>query len=450
MKLIKLSSDTSGEFENLFNTDIKVKPFSKIGLLSASVPLSNQIITIDTTNDTFEMKTNAASSFSDVVIKHGSYTATSFISELKRALNVALENDNEQHATVQWKTKLSSNKIQLLLRRGDYNVEVAPADLSIDKNLTYDTTAKSYTHSGGDWTAFGETKTLFTNGAGEISLEVVAKETYFAVGLLKESLPPSTTTLSPIDYDYVIYSSGGNYMFQQKGSSPVDTGKATVDNAQITIELTGGKMKFLLINGDEQTLHALDNWTYTSSYHMAFSVNTGTVEDAMIDPDPFFSEVDGALVATPHRDVLYDATTLGVAPSRAIASISFKNKPRTGTYMGFHDSEYVMPNAGLTWDLTADESIEEGVSFTDLLVELPNLPMQSFDGALSKQRPVIAYIPSLEVKNSELVYNAIQPIMIDMNNAHAFNLNRVQVRLLTSSSSAVAIQGASIVVVLSC
>ena len=96
-----------------------------------------------------------------------------------------------------------------------------------------------------------------------------------------------------------------------------------------------------------------------------------------------------------------------------------------------------------------DESIDEGVSFTDLLVELPNLPMQSFDGALSKQRPVIAYIPSLEVKNNELVYNAIHPIMIDMNNAHAFNLNRVQVRLLTSSSSTVAIEGASIVVVLS-
>ena len=111
MKLIKLSSDTSGEFENLFNTDIKVKPYSKIGLLSASVPLSNQIITIDTTNDLFDMRTNASSSFSNVVIKHGSYTTTSFIHELQRALNEALVNDNEYYATVQWKPKLSSNKI---------------------------------------------------------------------------------------------------------------------------------------------------------------------------------------------------------------------------------------------------------------------------------------------------------------------------------------------------
>ena len=450
MKLIKLSSDTSGEFENLFNTDIKVKPYSKIGLLSASVPLSNQIITIDTTNDLFDMRTNASSSFSNVVIKHGSYTTTSFIHELQRALNGALVNDNEQFATVQWKPKLSSNKIHFELRRGDYNVDVTPTDLSINKNLTYDATAKSYTHTGSDWSAFGETKTLFTNGAGELSIDVLDKSTYFAVGLLKEALSPSTSTLSPTDYDYVIYSSGGNYMFQQKGSSPVDTNTAPVDDAQLNIELTGGKMEFLLVTNDPLvTLRTIDDWSYTSSYHMAFSVNTGTVENVMIDPDPFYSEVDGALVRTPHRDVLYDATALGTPPHGAIASISFKTKPRTGTYMGFHEAEYSMPNAGITWDLKANESVEEGVSFTDLLVELPNLPMQSFDGALSKQRPVIAYIPSLEVKNNELVYNAINPIMIDMNNAHAFNLNRVQVRLLTSSSSTVAIEGASIVVVLS-
>ena len=41
------------------------------------------------------------------------------------------------------------------------------------------------------------------------------------------------------------------------------------------------------------------------------------------------------------------------------------------------------------------------------------------------------------------------PVMIDMNNAHAFNLNRVQVRLLTSASNQVSIEAASIVVVLS-
>jgi hypothetical protein len=116
--------------------------------------------------------------------------------------------------------------------------------------------------------------------------------------------------------------------------------------------------------------------------------------------------------------------------------------------MGFHDPGYSMKAAGLSWNLVAEESLREAVSFTDLLIELPNLSMESYDGALSKQRPVIAYIPSLEVKNNELVYNAINPVMIDMNNAHAFNLNRVSVRLLTSSSNNVSIEAASIVVVL--
>ncbi len=41
MKLLKLSTDTAGdEFENVFNVDIPIEPFSKVGLVSASVELS--------------------------------------------------------------------------------------------------------------------------------------------------------------------------------------------------------------------------------------------------------------------------------------------------------------------------------------------------------------------------------------------------------------------------
>jgi hypothetical protein len=108
-----------------------------------------------------------------------------------------------------------------------------------------------------------------------------------------------------------------------------------------------------------------------------------------------------------------------------------------------------MERAGVYWNFSADESLTEAVSFTDLLVEIPSLPMESFDGALKKRRPVIAYIPSLEVQNNELVYNAINPLMISLNNAYSLNLNSVHVRILTSSPQEVKIESASIVVVIS-
>ena len=460
MKLIKLSSDSSGEFENIFNTDIKVAPFSKIGLLSASVPLSSEVITIDSTNDQFEMQTQANHAFADVVFKEGKYTELSFLTEVQRALNAALNSDVETSCTPQWKTSLatkadSSRYLELQLRRGAYDLDVLPADLSVNKNLTHEVATDSYTKSsvGEDWGAFGVTTGVFNNGSGQLSLSVEATSTKFAVGLLKEPPAASATLLSPSDYDYVVYTVTGttNYLFQEKGGAVQDLGVAQFANVEIAIELSEGNLNFIAIDDadNQQTMKVISDWTYDTSYHMAFNVGTGVVNTIQWDPDPYYTNVDGALVAMPTHEVLYDATSLGEAPSAGKASITFKTKPRTGTYLGFHDPGYSMNASGLTWDLIAEESLEESVSFTDLLVELPNLPMQSFDGALSKQRPVIAYIPSLEVKNSELVYNAINPVMIDMNNAHAFNLNRVQVRLLTSASNQVNIEAASIVVVLS-
>lgn len=166
-------------------------------------------------------------------------------------------------------------------------------------------------------------------------------------------------------------------------------------------------------------------------------------------PDPFGDTLDGVYIyPSVHKNVVHDPSALTTPGTGAIAQISFKEKPRTGTYCGFHEEEYVMPNQQTTWDLYADEELTEAVSFTDLLVEIPSLTMESYDGAMKKRRPVIAYIPSLEVQNSELVYNSVNPIMISLNNAFPINLNSVSVRILTSSPQEVTIESASIVVVM--
>ena len=461
MKLIKLSSDTSGEFENIFNTDIKVKPFSKIGLLSASVPLSSEIINIDNSNDQFEMRTQQNHlPMYDVKIEEGNYTEPAFELELQRALNTALNHTVETSSTPQWKVQFltptsdTGRYLSLDFRRGKLDQDVIDTSLSVSNNLTFSEVDDTFTKSsiGSDWGAFGITNGFFTNGCGESSFTVdVAATTKFAFGLLAEPTAPGTTVLNPSDYDYCVYSIEGeaNYFFQSKGEEAVDTGVVQVDGVNVYATLSLGKLIFYInisSTGAEHTLATITDWTYTTNYHLAFNIRTtgGVIDKLEWDPDPFFTYVDGVLLNHPPGNVY--GGLLG--QTQGIAEITFKSKARTGTYMGFHDPGYSMKAAGLSWNLVAEESLREAVSFTDLLIELPNLSMESYDGALSEQRPVIAYIPSLEVKNNELVYNAINPVMIDMNNAHAFNLNRVSVRLLTSSSNNVSIEAASIVVVL--
>ena len=464
MKLIKLSSTTSGEFENVFDVDIPINPKAEVGLVSASVVLSSKNITIDDTNNLFEMRTQQTQGspatprlYYPVNLTNGDYTKPSFLTELNRALNAALNNDTESTACVEWRTGVNDGKLQLEMRRGAFEVDVEEDDLSVFKNLTY--AADTYTKSSAseNWDAFGVSKSVFVNGCGEIAMIVDATTTKFALGLVANPPSSTATTLDASGYDFVVYTETGNpnYLISS-ASGVVDSGVAQEDDDTVIIELSEGNLILRKLQGLVfTTLHTFTDWSFQTYYHLGFNVRStaGVVDVPSWAPSPYSESVDGVHIYrnTPIQDtILFDSQLLTTPPSRGIASITFKEKPATGTYMGFHDAEYAMATAGLNWTLVADEELSESVSFTDLLVELPNLTMESYDGGtgFGKRRPVVAYLPSLEVQNSEFVYNAINPVMIDLNNAFKFNLNRVQVRLLTSSPQIVKIESATIVILI--
>ena len=82
MKLIKLSGN-SGDFENIFNEDIKLEPYSKIGLLSASILLKG--IDVNETNNEFTIQTKKKNPVFDVILSPGTYTKQSFVQELQKS-----------------------------------------------------------------------------------------------------------------------------------------------------------------------------------------------------------------------------------------------------------------------------------------------------------------------------------------------------------------------------
>ena len=219
------------------------------------------------------------------------------------------------------------------------------------------------------------------------------------------------------------------------------------------MELSKGKLNFIKEKEDlsHVAIYSFD-WDYEINYHLAFNVRLGSIKGLEFAPSPFNTTQNNVVLyrgSSTADSILFDQLLeQNKAPTTAIASITFKTKPATGTYLGFHDPEYSMPNPALNWSLDADEKLTEAVSFTDLLVELPNLTMESYDGSQKKKRPIICYIPSLSVYNNELVYNANFPVMIDLKNNSTFNLSRIQVRLLTSNPEKVKIENSTIVVLL--
>ena len=462
MKLLKLSTDTAGdEFENVFNVDIPIEPFSKVGLVSASVMLSTHEITIDDTNNQFEMRTYKTSGgsdrpFYDVKIANGHYNKTEFLKQMTLALNSALDNDVETTGSIQWRASFTTDgKLTLEMKRASYNVAIPSSDLDPFENLTYASPSYTKSSAGTSYDAFGVTKKYFINGCGEATMTVDAATTKFAFGLI--SSPPSASLLTPTNYDYVVYTQEGvsNYVTKTPDGVVVSS-VPQVDNAEIVIELSLGKLKFVLIAGETQTvIHTVENWTYETNYNLGFNVISaaGVVKDLKWAADPFTTEIDNVVVYQTApiltAPVVYDALALQTNATRGIAAISFKTLPETGSYLGFLEPEYESPQ-GQSFTVTAELQLSEAISFTDLMVELPSFPneMLSYDGSIGRKRPIIAYIPSLEITNSELVYTSPTPIMIDINNSFKYNLNSVTVRLLTSAQHAVQIESASIVIII--
>ena len=84
MKLIRLSGE-SGSFQNVFNTDIRVEPNSKIGLLNASILFKGIDVNDDNNSFTFQTKKTSggvAVPFMTVNLTNDTYTLLDFIAHL--------------------------------------------------------------------------------------------------------------------------------------------------------------------------------------------------------------------------------------------------------------------------------------------------------------------------------------------------------------------------------
>ena len=120
MKFIKVSGNDT-QFENIFNSEILVKKNSKIGLISAAIKLSDEIIEIDNSNKLIKVKTRDSLPSVDITLKTGKYNFSGFVKEVNRAFNAGLGlvsgTLNLQDPNFQWKIVKNLNASNSTFRR---------------------------------------------------------------------------------------------------------------------------------------------------------------------------------------------------------------------------------------------------------------------------------------------------------------------------------------------
>ena len=125
MKLLRLTTDNGdGIFDNEFNANITVEPFSKIALSNISLEASPTEIVIDDTNDKIEHQYIASAGAITFTIEHGTYKSSDIEVLLKKIENKANLSISDVGAQIglQWNVRLDkfTKKVSFELKRSKF------------------------------------------------------------------------------------------------------------------------------------------------------------------------------------------------------------------------------------------------------------------------------------------------------------------------------------------
>ena len=422
MKLINLQG-SSGDFQNIFNNDILVEEKSKIGLLNLSLLFKG--IEIDDNNNAFRFQTQEHAPFMSVALTTGVYTEKDFLVHLMQQMSSAL-GYNEDGVTpsevgFRWKVKLSRAKILTIMwRRADKvypefsSQFIEEVNGDIQKDAGYD-----------GWDAFLISTHFVCNGICSNSVLVSGDDgDRFAWGLTVQN-PNVIDTLKPTDFTFCLYcDSLGKYHTIAKGVD-VDTDVDCKTTDALEMNIVGGNIVFKV----NSVVVGSFPYTFSNHYHLGLSIYTDKASFSALEfvVDPFM--VGG----TTNQELIYTeepthSINLGLERGVTIIDFSTLGKPNTSKLLGF--STLILTSQLLSASFFEAEFSINNLQPNSIIIEIPNITIESYDGNVSRKRPIIAYIPSLYILDQRFNYSPPSPLMIDLNNSENFNLKQIHIRVL--------------------
>jgi len=420
MKLVRLfSSNEKGIIQNdLYSDSIKLKPYSKVGLLNASISMSYSNVIIDAENNTFQFSTTSAPQFKKtVVLDVGDYTEDEFIKHVERKMNAKIENNASNNGQMWVISKTTDNLIKFQFSKPD-NVSTTSTLVPITNlhNLN-NVGGGAYSKSGGaDWTGYSYSDLAFCRGAGNVFTTLNNNANSYIFGLIKDK-PDGTQTLDHTYYQYAIkYDSDLDKYYTIVNGVENDTTLPYNGAEQLKITKNNGIITFYKNNISIGTSVYDDN----NIYFLGFSIkntDANTLGPLTMTPDnneSVFLDVEN------FYNLRAQPSTVGLFLNnytKSLFGFTFTQKIITGTEVLF----------------VATHSFLQSNSPSSLIVELVNLNLMSYDMSLNKRKSILATIPILNNSQPDrLVYQNNTPIFITINNEYDINLNSLHVRLLDS------------------
>jgi hypothetical protein len=474
MKLLRLLSvnETESDYVAQFQEPIDIQPNSKIALQQISFTLNPNFISVTQDNNVFYL---LSSRFPNINVPYGYFELTpnnydfiTLIAELRNKLSAGLIDPLLDSEFANSKTTMEmtayidpTNSVR--------NIEYAISSLKVDENITFKgitndaETPPSYfkdeTYES-DWGG-AYTTAPFSTGQGYIETYVDKGDgDYDGNGICVGVFPLTATFLqpspnfTPIIFKYAIFSFQNTYHYISSENDPVDTGVDVIDgdklimtqgrNVEDDAYVSGVSFFVARDNGDGTYANPELLHRFVSSYelllHAGFSLTgEGRIKGFKYSPTAFANQtedgvslVDNIDDIQAHSYLRFNGGTLGASPND---QYGLRFTLGSQFLLGFPSiaTEF---KSGLTANWTGTTNMYNLAIPSALVVEIPNLPLVSYDSYIHRRRPILAVIPSkdLELNNDTITYTPNYPVFIDINNKYQELLNTLRIRMVSTNN----------------
>jgi len=439
-------SSVVGEYTHIMNEDIIVKKNSKIGLLNCALPLSVKKIVLDATNNKIQFKVRKTGVLRDVFLTPGNYNNEEFVDLLNKHLNSALDfRTIPSDGGFQHNFEINDDgKLEWQIARVYLESTVFPVANIKDLTITGATRIIKRSNASADFKAFAFTDEFFIGSCGTYRCKLLALG-LLIFGLSNEQADP--TIMNPTDYEHGIYINivTGLYQYIYDGKL-YDTTVVPTINDILSFDLNLGALEYNIYRADVlfETLHTVVDFDFDLQLNAAVSLhdNAGSISKCQWTKDPFMETTSDGVgydskinkkTNVKNYNNMTEVEALGAipTPSNRHATRQFTYnfpQPKLATMCGF---TILTKSTSLNEHaFVATNALDDSNTPANVIIELVNIPLETYDSRTHKRRNIVAIIPSLSLQNNKLVYDASPPIMLNMNNKYELNMREVSVRVL--------------------
>lgn len=467
MRLLRLyTTDENIVFQNNFNSNIVIEPYSKIALQNVSFEIQGKELVIDSNNDQLEYQYTTAGGTRNVSLTHGTYDKTNIatlLADIQRKLNINLFHQYGKENGIEWKAELNNkNKVQLEYKQGK-NVNSA-SYVKTNVNLTTPPGAgannASYFSSNAVagtnlYSRFIYNTNFIARGCGIFNMRIQklidntqAQDTNgFIFGLTTENIDNvagkaitddimklAIVVTRPTD-NFQVIADGVNSPIAPFTPQKVDYAPAPIDDAatndNVQIRIEDGKLKAVVLydNLGVQNTNILYEMDYNNTQQLyPFVIFRGGINDCQLSKALF---LQSPYNTTLHADVeLVDEAPYTVSPTKQSTLQTEQYFSFEGStlqkYLGYNQIRYPLSGTLKIKELTL--IAEHDFSRFDVnelyIVEMLNLKLLSYDGYGEERRNILATIPKKE-DNSIVNYEPNTLTFIDIDNAEPIILRNV-------------------------